>query len=315
MSNHDTGFIKILVLLFCLGLIQLTSGCSRFESAADKNSISNHKLSGILNGVKVFENDALAKKVFYLSVNSNLIKTPLGFAARQDSFCTAVAIAPAVLLTAAHCVQDILPEYLNVIEGVSPWLSTLNPEKWHGVDRYLINPKYKRGKPLYDLAILHLAVPLAPDAVVAIDQPTYENANLILAGYGYRVAQKPMAKPEIIDSKNSAGELFFVTKFLKNYDLNSPTFSFENTTGERVCLGDSGGPALLYDAQIDEFKVLGLLSGSVELQRIKRFHNFTGLNPGGDFDFCSDTIIYSNLKHPLIHQWIEDSMIQLLQSK
>lgn len=316
MSNHDTGFIKILVLIFCLGLIQLSnSGCSRFESAANENSISTQKTSGILNGVKVFESDALAKKVFYLSINSNLIKTPLGYAARQDSFCSAVALEPSIILTAAHCVENILPENLNIIEGVSPWLLALNPEKWHGVDRLIINPQYRRGNPLFDLAVLHLAAPLAADSVVVIDRPVYDNANLILAGFGYRVASLPTASARSTDRKNNAGELFFITKYLKSYDVSSLTFSFENNSADRVCLGDSGGPALIYDTQIEEFKVVGLLSGSVELQKIKRFTAFNDLNPVADFDFCSDSAIYSNLKHPLIQQWIDQTMIQLLQTK
>ena len=77
MSKHDTGFIKILVLLFCLGLIQLASGCTRLQSNAAQYQIGNDslpKLSGIANGTKVFSTDVLAKKVFYLAINSGLIK-------------------------------------------------------------------------------------------------------------------------------------------------------------------------------------------------------------------------------------------------
>ena len=72
---------------------------------------------------------------------------------------------------------------------------------------------------------------------------------------------------------------------------------------------------MIYDMETEDFKVLGLLSGSVELQKIKRFNDITSQDPAGEFDFCSDTAIYSNLKHPLIQQWIEQSMNQLLRSK
>jgi secreted trypsin-like serine protease len=313
MSNHDTGFIKILVLLFCLGLIQLTSGCSKFESTAiEENSISTKSLNGILDGVKVFETDALAKKVFYLSINSSLIKTPPGFAARQDSFCTAVALEPSIILTAAHCIEGIVPENLNIIEGVAPWNSTLNPDKWHGVDRVIPHPNYLRGHPWFDLAVLRLTNPLTQKSVITIDSPTKEATNIILAGYGFRVQKLPMTIPQDISRKKNAGELFYISKFLEDYNIASPTFSFETISSDRrVCLGDSGGPALIYNVETDEFKLVGLLSGSIELQKTKKFGDFGAM----EFDFCSEKAIYSNLKHPMIQQWIEQSMNQLLISK
>lgn len=312
MSKHDTGFIKILVLLFCLGLIQLTSGCTKLQSMASNNQIDSQQLSGIMGGTKVFETDLLAKKVFYLAINSSLIKTPIGFAAHQDSFCSAIALSSQIILTAAHCVENVLPENIHLIEGVSPWLSPLNPELWHQTTKILIHPKYSKKQPEYDLALLQLQAPLATSVIVRIFDQNPQYLTIALAGYGFRINSVGMGDDmtrqnnEIL--KNNSGELFYMTKPLNEYSTDQLTFFFEKTNAEYVCIGDSGGPALIFNQETQNFEAIGLLSGSVQ---------FAITQDGALFleqDFCSGTPVYNNLRHPEIRSWIDQSLNQLLHS-
>ncbi len=314
MSKHDTGFIKILVLLFCLGLIQLTNtACTKLQSANSKNQIDAQNLSGIMGGTKVFETDLLAKKVFYLAINSSLIKTPSGLAARQDSFCSAIVLSPQVVLTAAHCVENVLPENINLIEGVSPWLSPLNPERWHQSTDILIHPKFKKNSPDYDLALLKLNRPLSGGSVVTIYDQDPNQLFIALAGYGFRINSIRSGADDSSQSndvlKNNSGELFYITQLLQNYSVNNLTFFFEKSSAETVCIGDSGGPALIYNEQTQNFAALGLLSGSVQFVSSQQNAQFM------DQDFCSETPVYSNLRHPEIRHWIDRSLNQLLDIK
>ena len=51
-----------------------------------------------------------------------------------------------------------LLEKINLVEGVSPWLSPLKPELWHQALNVLIHPKYKKRQPEYDLALIYLNI-------------------------------------------------------------------------------------------------------------------------------------------------------------
>lgn len=310
MSKHDTGFIKILVLIFCLGLIQLTnSGCTKWSSKVIDFQISNQPLSAVLNGTKVFESDVLAKKVFYLAINSSIIKAGSGFAARQESFCTGIALTQKLVLTAAHCIVNIAPEKINLVEGVSPWLSPLNPDHWHQVEYTLTHPKYKKGLPEYDLALLHLRKPLRSEAITEIYENDPNDLMVTLAGFGFRVSNVHSSQAGSNEGneflKNNSGELFFISKFLKNYTSDQLTFIFEKSIKESVCIGDSGGPALIYDETKQTFFAVGLLSGTIETTNIQTFNSFE------DYDFCSGTPVYNNLRHPEIKSWIDRSVNQL----
>lgn len=319
MSKYDTNFFKILTLLFCLVLIQWTSsGCIRggkekstYQFGSDQNSDHDStQTSGILSGTKVFETDLLAKKVFYLAINSQLLKTPQGFAASQESFCSAIAITPWIAMTAAHCVENILPQKVNLIEGVTPWLSPLKSELWHQAKHILIHPEYKKNQPESDLALLYLSTPLTQDSLIRFYELDPHESIVVLAGYGFRINSKSQSVQSEFQQrndllKNISGELFYLKKTLKDYDLNQLTFSFEKSITEAVCIGDSGGPALIFDQDSQTFSVIGLLSGSADSIKTHAMTNFE------NDDFCSESPVYINLRHPEIRGWIERSINQL----
>lgn len=272
--------------------------------------MSSQQLNGIIGGKKIFETDLLAKKIFYLAINSSIIKTPSGYAARQESFCTAIALHPQVILTAAHCVENILPENINLIEGISPWLSVLKPELWHQTTQILIHPKYKKKKPEYDLALLQLQVALPLGSTIGLHNLSPENQLILLTGFGFRIANMGSGNDNSTENsdilKYNSGELYYAPKILKKYSSDELTFSFESSASETVCIGDSGGPALVHNEETLTFTAVGLLSGSVEFANSQNDAQFV------DQDFCSGTPVYNNLRHPEIRSWIDGSLNQLL---
>ncbi len=177
--------------------------------------------------------------------------------------CTGTVIAPHLILTAAHCVKDVitgrrtpLPQF-TVLTGSSD-LRDRNARQLSKVRRALIYPGFDLYNLQGDAALLELgtpttmpAIPLAgPEdaALLGPGLPTY------IAGWGQRGGRNSSNQTLVLRKART-----FVQRrtFCRNHSrVYYPffNFSFQLCTltvpgfGSGTCHGDSGGPALAFRA-------------------------------------------------------------------
>jgi MYXO-CTERM domain-containing protein len=151
--------------------------------------------------------------------------------------CTAVLVAPDVLLTAAHCLDH--PGYTyGVFVGADassyPTLAQLEPQL-AAVTAVHVHPQYNRAAPFFaDIGIVKLAAPLSitPLAIQrTAPLPELAGAQVRIVGYGQTT----------YGQANS-------TKFAASTTIMSLESDDTILIGDpqrHTCIGDSGGPALL----------------------------------------------------------------------
>lgn len=183
--------------------------------------------------------------------------------------CTAVVVAPTILLTSAHCVDT--PNHPNYLYGIftgddaSPYasLAQLEPQL-KTVKSVHPHPQYSPNLPFYaDIAVVITNAPL-PNAPVPM-QRTPLDASIVgkparIVGYG----------------QTTYGQ-FNQTR----YEAMTTVASMENDTlvvgdtTKRSCLGDSGGPAIVEGTLVgvDSYGPLGC-DGPAHYRRVDTFMPF-----------------------------------------
>lgn len=191
--------------------------------------IENLDTTGIVGGELVTPSDPEANTV--LTVTAHLqqprIPQPLVF------HCGAVALAPRIILTAAHCAPD---DKLESFVELNDFHGNLVRYK---VLRSVVHPRYRIQK-TYDLAILLLELAL-PETVKILPRPS-RNLDLGLreitaSGTGATHGQQSV-------SANERSRLLRkVDLTIIDYRIGMPFFTSDQTQGKGICQGDSGGPA------------------------------------------------------------------------
>jgi secreted trypsin-like serine protease len=306
MSNNDTGFIKILILVLILGLSHQFSGC-----AENKSQIYKGDGAEILNGSEVLDTNPISKKVLFLATGAKLLKTPTGgYSASQTGQCTATAIAPKVILTAAHCVKaadpknDQTPDSLYIILGRKPWKSKFDSKLWYGVEKIIAHSGYKKntaGGSVDDIAILQLKTALPAESVSELASAKELSSTMImtLAGYGMRSNVNNLNEA---NTQMNLGELFSVSKMITNFDVNSLTIEIDQHDQKGICSGDSGGPGLIFNAELKKFVTIGVVSGNRWDVADK-----DKLDPQNKLD-CFGFAVYTNVMNPGYYDWIQKTI-------
>ncbi|MEO8706618.1 MAG: trypsin-like serine protease [Kofleriaceae bacterium] len=172
--------------------------------------------------------------------------------------CTAVVVAPTVLLTAAHCVDR--PNHLNHIYGVFPGddasafptLAMLEPQLLP-VAVAKAHPQYETTVPFFaDIGVVVLRSPIANTPVAMQRDPiddTIVGMPAQIIGYGQTVFDQP----------NLAR--FEATTTVASIDEDTIVVGDANKHG---CLGDSGGPVIVDGkvAGVDSFGPVGCTAAS-----------------------------------------------------
>ena len=290
MSNNKTGFIKFLILLLVFSLTAGLSACQQIQNKIYDQP--NHE--AIMGGKSVIASSVFSKRVIYLALGS---KNKVGL-------CTASALSPNVLLTAAHCVKGLELNEINAILSDNPRSPNLTDKEKIKIKKVVIHEEYRdetkqQGVLHNDIALLQLAENIDTDRVsqIATMEQTAKILNLVSIGYGKRHAIR-QTDPVTPNNKKIEDQLFYIMKTVEDYKIFEKTFSINQNDLTGVCSGDSGGPGFIYDAELRNFFIVGVTS-YISVSRAEKDQ----LDPNDIYDKCMGRGYYSNMLH--YGEWIE----------
>lgn len=270
-------------------LALLLSACQGNYSA---NELAPEIISrdAIVGGVEVPPTDLMAYKSLSLKVlsqpvvarNEDAVETTF-----QISQCTAFAVAPRIILTAAHCVSAAAHEYRLEVPNKDGAVTIRKGLKAQ------IHPAYVTDHDA-DLALILLDVAL-PEEVQIMKLPTKNqplNLTVITAaGFGRMNGKRSLP--------GGTGKLRHVDLDVIGYSPASPTFRTDQRFGKGVCQGDSGGPGMI--------DILGV---TYAVGVVARSSYFPAAD--GDPDYCNYRGIYVNVQY-FVDDWILPTMALLSQ--
>ncbi len=306
MSKFDTRFINFLAILLVLGLMSGLSACG--ESPHQKFN-SGSPEQAIIGGENVTEDSQFSSKVIYLALGVQKKTTPFGTNISQTGICTAAAIAPRILITAAHCVQNAKVSEIYAVTSTNPWNHSLILEEWITVEKIVIHKDFttEPSQLNNDLALIKLSKDLAPEHISKIasnSQITAASLDLISVGYGQTNA---LRNPDVTGSSQMDTKptlLNFVVKKVDPYNVAAKIFSVDQSDMKGICMGDSGGPGYIFDSIKKDYFILGVASfvSIFESDRAVR-------DPQGLYTNCIGRGNYTNLLP--FHDWIALTLNEL----
>ncbi|OLB69865.1 MAG: hypothetical protein AUI16_26970 [Alphaproteobacteria bacterium 13_2_20CM_2_64_7] len=201
------------------------------------------------------------------------------------NLCTGVAIAPDLVLTAAHCVPSAGKYRLVTFEGRRPEVKDVASVAAH--------PQFSPRADAPDLALVKLAAPVANLTPVAFSErrvPPSVGDRFIVAGFGVGVQ----------GDRKTAGKLRAVTLVAtdrpssQQFSLIDPQ-KLGEAAGFGVCNGDSGGPVfderdralvgiVSWSAHTDGEPTCGFVSGVIPLARYRYWIGETAARLGSPLE-------------------------------
>ncbi len=319
-ANYKSPTEIFLLLSAKLVLLFVFSSCryEQFKSFPYESAALNHS-SPISGGMRVSNFDPISHRALYLAIDSEIYPTSLGYQAKQKDFCTAVALHPRIVLTAAHCLHGHNPKSFHVIRGVSPWQSKLDPDLWHRSETFLIHPKFKSGRPSFDVGLILLSQPLPSNYVAGFVVDKLRSSEVVLAGFGFRAGLQNLGNH--IQFQTHAGELFAVKHYVQDFTEDDVLLKLQSNAPV-VCAGDSGSPMLAAmpinsietTETFQDYALLGILAGGQkENPTGERSTTPSSLGERSTIveQTCLSRALYVNLRHPLVYDWITSSLNSL----
>lgn len=200
----------------------------------------------------------------------------------KTTTCTASALTPRILITAAHCYREDA-DFHRVefpIDGkIAPYKAL----------KVIPHPDYPKDSTA-DLAIVLLEFAL-PESVHLVTLPStspLSMKSILAAGYGRNDGRR--------NQPGGSGTLRAVILDIEKYEPTESTFTVEQRHGKGICQGDSGGPGLVSIKGKDT--VVGVVSKTLHL-----------VSEAEDVDVCGYKGVYVNVQHFL--DWIDPTVRDL----
>lgn len=218
--------------------------------------------------------------------------------------CSGTLIANNLVLTAAHCVGSS-GEGLTLAFGVNP---ASGAYQLRTSDKSLVHPQYQKNnlEDRNDLAIVHFSGGLpsgyAPAHLPDSNLPIKTGLQFTALGYGRNSGKKT----ENSQDHQGSGVLRSVTLEVNSISDDQMQFRVDQSNGQGICAGDSGGPAIV--KYMGTNYVIGVASAI--LWTVPQELNGDEKNRYIETkDFCSEKSIYMNLINFL--PWIKEASDQL----
>lgn len=243
--------------------------------------------SGIVGGATIPYDDSLTSKVLKIQVvfeTTSTKTTTRTLIKEKYSICTAAAISKRLILTAAHCIKKNAQKYKVSIPIVGG--EFVNFE----ADYLAIHADYeKKG---VDLALLRMPSDL-PKEVTILKLPErgqpFHLQVIGAAGFG-----DTSGRPSHVTDN---GVLRATYLDVISYSPEAPIFVVDQTKGKGICMGDSGGPALVEHNEATY--LVGVVASVTYPKKAPK-----------DFDVCQSRGQYTNI-YPYL-DWIQKASADLL---
>nr|WP_295904157.1 trypsin-like serine protease [uncultured Bdellovibrio sp.] len=276
-------------VIFCF-LILAMLGCQD-KVTSSQNAIEHEESNGIVGGEDVPQDNIIARQALNFKIRYQ--RPPVDGVEQKpiSSQCTASAISPSIILTAAHCIiSNSPPSHIIVLKNAEGESVSIR-----GID-VVVHPDYIAGNKNADVALILLEQELPKDIEI-MNLPAKDFdlhlTQVTAAGYG-RSDGRPAFPGHV-------GVLRTATLDVQNYVTTSSSFIVTQNQGKGFCQGDSGGPAIV--TLDNKPYVVGIASRTF----------FNPEVPAEERNLCIDRGLYINVQFH--EEWIQKNMTSLLTKK
>lgn len=203
-------------------------------------------------------------------------------------FCGASLVHPYWIVTAAHCVEDVVAGDIEILLGVHDLANDL-PAQRIAVAEIVIHPDYRGTNLEADLALLRLAEPadvaFTPLRLAATAEDDALGSMARILGWGDLVDGSNMGSPTLQEADVPVVSVLVANAtdtYQGSLTQNMLPAGFAQG-GVDSCQGDSGGPLVIWSDTLDDWVLAGVTSfgvgcGSVEsygiYTRIRNYQSF-----------------------------------------